>query len=118
MVEQKKEQVKASQGVVQSQRQFEQQLQGQSSAGQIIRQGANIIRKIPEFKAAQIKQGRTINLAPNYTKQQMALKQMFGGGEHIWGSGTQIYTNEGHLRRGVGLTNMDVRRDTRRLFLP
>ena len=108
--------------VMQTQEQFERELQGESLASRNVKTIGNLARKIPDFKQGKasslIKQGKTIQLAPNYSKQQMALKQMFGGGEHIWGSGTHIYSNEGHLRRGVGLTNMDVRRETRRLFIP
>lgn len=81
----------------------------------------NVIRTaVPQFKGSGIQQTSQLKLSPKpmVTAQQNALQQMFGGGQHIWGSGTQIYSNEGHLRRGVGLTNMDVRRETKRLFIP
>jgi hypothetical protein len=79
-----------------------------------------IAQNIPNFRQGSatslIQQKKTVPFGTQYTRQQNALKQLFGGGEKIWALGEPVIKSRGLLRSGAGPTRWDERRETANLF--
>ena len=73
-----------------------------------------MVKKVDPSKS-RFKSLQKIEVAPQLSKEQDMLQEMFGGNDN-WGTGRNLPRNEGILRRGHGLIKNDDYGETASMF--